>query len=152
MDLSISTSIRMGYQTHPPIPQQLGSVTFNAAEVATAASADAENCVGKDLVKHDEVRDYLRFLLYVGFPGQLRLLTAARQRLHPWLHRRQTCGLERVGRLCLAVLPWSSRCAFWFENGSSPIGYRMSSRVLRRDVSTGREKGMEMGAGGWHWH
>lgn len=24
---------------HPPIPQQLGSVTFNAADVATAASA-----------------------------------------------------------------------------------------------------------------
>jgi len=25
--------------TNPPIPQQLGSVTFNAADVATAASA-----------------------------------------------------------------------------------------------------------------
>ena len=27
-------------ETYPPIPQQLGSVTFRAAEVATAASAE----------------------------------------------------------------------------------------------------------------
>ena len=28
-----------GMNTYPPIPQQLGSVTFSAADVATAASA-----------------------------------------------------------------------------------------------------------------
>lgn len=149
MNLLKSTSIRpIRCQTHPPIPQQLGSVTFNAAEVATAASADAESYVGKDLAKQNDGHDYLRCLLCGGFPDQLRLLMVATQRLCPWLRRRQTCGLERAGRRCLAVLPCSSLCAFWFENAVSPIGDGGKSlRVLWWYAST--EQGIAVRGGGW---
>ena len=57
-------------ETYPPIPQQLGSVTFRAAEVATAASAEEITEGLMSAFCHRYTRSYLHI---PAFPPFLRI-------------------------------------------------------------------------------
>lgn len=69
-------------KTHPPMPQQLGSVTLSAAETATAASADRDQAQGGQVDQHSDT---------LG-PPTLTSVTPLSEDLQPRLDRQRLRG------------------------------------------------------------